>query len=1060
MIKIDKYNLPDTSIKTTEKYTIAEFEPRGFRLEQLATRLSSEVYTYFILYDYKGTISTDNDEVLELLKEKYRSGDYEAYSSEDDFYGDNLTIYYDEILAYQSDGSYQSIKYIPKWNTVYRKLAKSLVNLNNNPFEKEKFIGNALYKKCFQDEAFKNKNEWIKKFSPEWQVESLDPIHIFASLNSNKISNQNRIERINILFRLLDENSEKYLNIDFNGCPAPTTIHMIGARGENDQKQIWDYFFQVMDQSKALNIDFLIVKNWYGIDIGSFTIFLFWIDSKNFIPLDKYTLALLEKYKKLKNLPTTFEGYSSLLIKKNTNLYCNLALIAYDSSQQELFNNHDRDELEQYLIDNNIADAYLGTIADLTMIIPPVNNDIVDATLRKDVVIPERDELEGDLFNEDDITESVRKELDITVEATTSTGSVNVKIENSNNGLKLISLKPLKGCSKDFLKTLKEDENYIFDRAYNIQSDNKIVIDENISLSLFDIKDLKININAIVGKNGTGKSTLVELLFAIINNLACKKNINNDLIPIPSLKAELIFENIELYKISIFDDNINIYQYEKLEDSYEDPKLISIKEFGLSHLFYTIAVNYSQHALNCLDADNKWLNSLFHKNDAYQTPIVIEPYRDNGNIEINSQNELAKQRLLANILQKEEDSDNPKSSSRQVTEFYRVKALKFQLDDSKFEYVYKSNNEKVGFENLNQLMEDSLYVFFKIFKINNIGCSLNEYAKKYIFKKIITIALTYKHYNKYFNKENNSFKFQKAYFKKLNEDTSHITYKLKQVVNFLKFSELQYPLNTDTSYTVETCSDKIESIKMRNKDVVINRYLPPSFFKVDIILENDIKFASLSSGEKQKIYSTNSILYQINNLNSVDSKQTKLIEYKYINIILDEIELYFHPELQRKYVSELLYVISKAYINKIRGINICFVTHSPFILSDIPDSKILFLEKELDDITSKTIASKNEIKTFGANIHELLSHGFFMENGLIGDFAKDKINDIINYLNNKESKIDSKEKAKNTIEIIGEEFLRDKLLKMYNEKFDIPREEKIKQLEEEIERLKNDTYPN
>jgi hypothetical protein len=568
VLKIDKYNLPDTSIKSTEKYTIAEFEPREFRLEKLAIRLSSKVHTYFILYDYKGTISTDNGEVLELLKEKHPSGDCEIYSSEDDFYGDNLTIYYDEILAYQSDGSYKTIKYIPKWNTVYQKLAKILLNLKN-PLEKEIFIGNILYEKCFQDEAFKNKNEWIEKFFPKWNVESLDPIHVFASLNSNKISYQNRIDRINILFRLLDNNSEKYSDIDFKGCPAPTTIHMIGARDEKDQEQVWDCFFKVFDHEQDLDIDFEVVKSWYGLDIGSFTIFLFWIDFKNFIPLDKYTIALLEKYQKMNNFPKKYEEYNDLIVKKNTNLYCNLALIAYDSSQQNLLSKSERDELEEYLVGKNRGDVHF----DATVIIPSINNENFDEQqLVKDVVV--------------------------NVESTgyrTNEASGSITIYSSNSDLKLISLKPLKDCSKDcvndFLKILKEDEIYIFDKAYDIQSDDRIELKQDISLSLYDIEDLKINIHAIVGKNGTGKSTLVELLFAIINNVAYKKNINKELIYIPCLKAELIYEHIELYKIIVNDDNVAIFQYEKKENCYINPLWIDIDKFDFNNLFCKPQVN-------------------------------------------------------------------------------------------------------------------------------------------------------------------------------------------------------------------------------------------------------------------------------------------------------------------------------------------------------------------------------------------------------------------------------------------------------------------------------------
>jgi hypothetical protein len=1017
MYKIDKFDLPgmrdDGSIKITEKYTIAEYEPRGLRLEELAIRLCSEISTYFILYDYKGTISTDNDEVLELLKEKYRSGDCEIYSSKDDFHGDNLTIYYDEILTYKSDGSYTWTKYIPKWNTVYKKLAKFLFNLNNNPFEKENFIGNTLYKKCFNDKEFVENNEWIKKFDSVWEVGNLDPIHIFASINSSNLGNEKRLARINTLFRLFDSNfteNDKYAKINFDGCPSPMATNIISARNEENQKKIWEYFLDVFANSQNANIDFTEVKNWYGIDIGSFTIFLFWIDSKNFIPLDKNTVALLEKYKKINKLPETFEEYISLLIKKNTNLYRNIAFIAYDSSQQNLLNKHERAELEEYLIGQKSRNTYSDSISEnISEITPATSNGIVDGQqLIQDAVV------------------NVESAGHRTIEVSGA-----ITIYSSNSGLKLISLKPLIGCSKDYLKTLKEDENYVFDKAYDTQSDDKIVVNKEIALSLYDFHDLNINIHAIVGKNGTGKSTLVELLFAIINNLACKKNINDDLEFIPSLKAELFFEHVELYKIVVDNDNISIYQYEKQEDNYINPRLMSIDEFDLNHLFYTIAVNYSQHSLNCLHLGS-WLNALFHKNDAYQTPIVIEPFRKDGNVDINRQSDLVKQRLLANLLEFEVDKEE-QYSFRRLTEYYKAVSLKLKFNNKKLFYtenkirkisgtfIYKDDDIKIKYMFYRNSYKEILEKLYRRFDLQrevevDFLSSFGRYTFEqkvdlYLLKKLISISNKYQFYKKYFNKNSYEFMDLENYLDDLYHDTSHITYKLKQAVNFLRFDSIIEKKESEQIWSIENLSDNIEKIKQDHQEEKLSttELIPPSFFTTEIILENDIKFEQLSSGEKQKIYSINSILYHLNNLNSVDLGYVEH-KYKFVNIVLDEVELYFHPELQRTYLSDLHNALSKVNYSNLIGLNICFVTHSPFILSDIPNTKILFLEKESNDLDAKTMPSKKEIKTLGANIHELLINGFFM-NSSMGDFAWKQIDDIIKFhnevTNTSENMIDS-----------------------------------------------------
>ena len=42
-----------------------------------------------------------------------------------------------------------------------------------------------------------------------------------------------------------------------------------------------------------------------------------------------------------------------------------------------------------------------------------------------------------------------------------------------------------------------------------------------------------------------------------------------------------------------------------------------------------------------------WIEALFHKNDGYRTPIVLNPFRERGNIDINVETELAEQRSIA-----------------------------------------------------------------------------------------------------------------------------------------------------------------------------------------------------------------------------------------------------------------------------------------------------------------------------------------------------------------------------------------------------------------------------
>jgi len=259
----------------------------------------------------------------------------------------------------------------------------------------------------------------------------------------------------------------------------------------------------------------------------------------------------------------------------------------------------------------------------------------------------------------------------------------------------------------------------------------------------------------------------------------------------------------------------------------------------------------------------------------------------------------------------------------------------------------------------------------------------------------------------------------------------------KRTEIFKQIYKEEYDEKTRTAeYLINDLSGRIAEVK--KEDEAIDKYILDNYID-DIILDNDIKFSQLSSGEKQKIYSINSILYHIKKL---DRKK----KYKHINLILDEIELYFHPELQRTYISDIIKAIKKVGTENILGINITFITHSPFILSDIPKSKILFLEKDSDGLT---VPKNIDGNTFGANIHTLLSGSFFMENGLMGEFAKGKIEEVVKLLKSKRKlSKKSQEFCENIISIIGEPILQRTLEYQLNQKVN-PNETELEKLERE-----------
>lgn len=149
-------------------------------------------------------------------------------------------------------------------------------------------------------------------------------------------------------------------------------------------------------------------------------------------------------------------------------------------------------------------------------------------------------------------------------------------------------------------------------------------------------------------------------------------------------------------------------------------------------------------------------------------------------------------------------------------------------------------------------------------------------------------------------------------------------------------------------------------------------------------------------------------------------------------LILDECEINFHPAWQRKLVYFLTTIFPLIFSSA--KIQFFISSHSPLILSDIPKSDIIFLQKTSDGKISISHLSDKK-QTFAANIHTLLSDAFFMDEGTIGEIAKEKINWLIDNLSKRY--IDFEKNfplIESLVEIIGEPVIKSKLISMINEK--------------------------
>ncbi len=220
---------------------------------------------------------------------------------------------------------------------------------------------------------------------------------------------------------------------------------------------------------------------------------------------------------------------------------------------------------------------------------------------------------------------------------------------------------------------------------------------------------------------------------------------------------------------------------------------------------------------------------------------------------------------------------------------------------------------------------------------------------------------------------------------------------------------------------------------------------------------------NLSSGESA-LLNFYSKLYDFINNNLVEERKSLPDKQNYI-LLLDEADLGFHPMWKKKFISTILKSAPLFFKNlKIKpSIQIIITTHDPLSLSDIPNNNVVFLKKNNDFCS--VVNDKNKImRTFGANISNLLSDSFFIEDGLIGDFSKSKIDETIKWINTNKGKSE-KERNKETfskelnyykkvINLIDERVLKLKLAEMVADL--VENNEYYNQIiEDEIKRLEN-----
>jgi len=134
---------------------------------------------------------------------------------------------------------------ITPWYDVYGELAKAMrLFYERNKDQPAK----ALFNACSSNPSFIPANQWILNKEASG---GLDPIQVFASINSLTLGAELRMSRIKALFAVFALDNRYYgEKIDFSGCPTPVAIKLLSFRETGIQNQIWEAFAAVLDKGQ------------------------------------------------------------------------------------------------------------------------------------------------------------------------------------------------------------------------------------------------------------------------------------------------------------------------------------------------------------------------------------------------------------------------------------------------------------------------------------------------------------------------------------------------------------------------------------------------------------------------------------------------------------------------------------------------------------------------------------------------------------------------------------------------------------------------------------------
>ena len=594
--------------------------------------------------------------------------------------------------------------------------------------------------------------------------------------------------------------------------------------------------------------------------------------------------------------------------------------------------------------------------------------------------------------------------------------------------------------------------------------------------NFFNISGSECEVNlvsAIVGKNGVGKSSILDIIRSIFYN---HKGFTHN-------EAVILVENEEKIKILCLNTSLKCYlvegaveEIERVNESYQ-------------------SIYYSPHF------DLKY-NSNYDELDYYDISLDEYIKQDLNNIKQSDIQDIHNELNFKNALRIIEFITSDIFQQKEILSVFEIPRYEYASLIFKEKKIRKKRNEEIDFhntpyqfreiiENILKKLNDDIERIRRLFKnpdkIDRI-ISMQHIYKKIVLKTILSVIIdmleernTYLEEGILENEESLDIKksdakslflffIRNAYIKRMRnykifkdslfEDfLNNIFNVIDSVSNESDISDFPY-----NSFSIKIKVENIKNLIELHREIVKNFIRYPNMISYKNI--NQYEFItidplgrSMSSGEFSILNFFSKLYFFLQN-----SPFISLSKKNYI-LLLDEADLGLHPMWKKRFIDIILKSVPYFFegLTPKPNLQIILTTHDPLTLSDIPKHNVIFLEKAEE---GKCRISSEVQKTFGAGVTDLLADSFFIKDGLIGDFAKSKINEVIMWINENrnKTKIDEEKLAyyKKVIELIDERVIKLKLSEMitellpdntfYNKVID----DEIKRLEN-LKKLKNDT---